>query len=102
MVQNAMWGSGVQLKSTTPSTCDTGNGKANTLSELSVIEPAISMSGSGLLQYVALDRMDVVFATKEVRSRTAKADVLALLLLGRVAGYLVGHRRDDDKLSVPK
>ena len=36
--------------------------------------------------------MDVVFATKEVRSRTAKADVLALLLLKRVARYLVGHR----------
>ena len=50
------------------------------------------MSGSGLLQYIALDRMDVVFATKEVRSRTAKADVLALLLLKRVAKYLVGHR----------
>ena len=50
------------------------------------------MSGSSLLQYIALDRMDVVFATKEVRSRTAKADVLALLLLKRVAKYLVGHR----------
>ena len=43
------------------------------------------MCGSGLLQHV-------VFATKEVRSRTAKADVLALLLLKRVARYLVGHR----------
>ena len=50
------------------------------------------MSGSGLLQYIALDRMDVVLATKEVKSRTAKADVLALLLLKRVARYLVGHR----------
>ena len=50
------------------------------------------MSGSGLLQYIALDRMGVVFATKEVRSRTAKADVLALLLLKRVARYSVGHR----------
>ena len=34
----------------------------------------------------------MVFATKEVRSRTAKAGVLALLLLKRVARYLVGHR----------
>ena len=34
----------------------------------------------------------MVFATKEVRSRTAKADVLALLLLKRVVRYLVGHR----------
>ena len=50
------------------------------------------MSGSGLLQYIALDRMDVVFATKEERSRTTKADVLALLLLKRVAKCLVGHR----------
>ena len=50
------------------------------------------MSGSGLLQYIALDRMDVVFATKEVRSRTVKADVLAVLLFKRVARYLVGHR----------
>ena len=39
-----------------------------------------------------MDRMDVVFATKEVRSRTAKADVLELLLLKREARYLVGHR----------
>ena len=35
----------------------------------------------------------MVFATKEVRSRTAQADVLALLLLKRVARYLVGHRQ---------
>ena len=34
----------------------------------------------------------MVFAAKEVRSRTAKADVLAQLLLKRVARYLVGHR----------
>ena len=76
----------------TPFTRDTGKGQANTLSELSVTEQAIYMSGSGLLQYIALDRMDVVLATKEVKSRTAKADVLALLLLKRVARYLVGHR----------
>ena len=69
----------------TPFTRDTGKGQANTLSELSVTDQAINMSGSGLLQYIALDRMDVVFATKEVRSRTTKADVLALLLLKRVA-----------------
>ena len=56
------------------------------------IEKAIYMSGSGLLQYIALDRMDVVFATKEVTSRAAKADVLALLLLNRVERCLVGHR----------
>ena len=36
--------------------------------------------------------MDVVSATQEVRSRTAKADVLALLLLIRVARYLIGQR----------
>ena len=36
--------------------------------------------------------MDVVFATTEVRSRTAKDDLLVLLLLKRVARYLVGHR----------
>ena len=76
----------------TPFTRDTGKGQANTLSELSVTEQANYMSGSGLLQYIALDRMDEVFAMKEVRSRTAKADVLALLLLKRVARYLVGHR----------
>ena len=53
-----------------PFTRDTGKGQAN----------------------IALDRMDVVFATKEVRSQTTKADVLALLLLKRVARYLVGRR----------
>ena len=73
-------------------TRDTGKGQANTVRELSVTEKAIYMSGSVLLQYVALDRMDVVFATKEVRSRTGAADVRALLLLKRVARYLVEHR----------
>ena len=43
----------------TPVTRDTGKGQANTVRELSVTEKAIFMSGSGLLQYVALDRMDV-------------------------------------------
>ena len=71
----------------TPFTRDTGKGQ-----ELNVTKKAIYMSGSGLLRYIALDRVDVVFATKEVRSRTAKADVLALLFLKRVARYLVGHR----------
>ena len=83
----------------TPFTRDTGQGQAKTLCELSVIVKAIYMSGSSLLQHIALDRIDVVFATKEVRSRTAKADVLAQLLLKRVARYLVGHR---DELSVPR
>ena len=51
----------------TPFTRDTGKGQANTLSELSVTEQAIYMTGSSLFQYIALDRMDVVFVTKEVR-----------------------------------
>ena len=34
-----------------------------TLEKESESEHAIYMSGSGLLQYIALDRMDVVFAT---------------------------------------
>ena len=76
----------------TPYTRDTGKGQANTSCELSMTEKATNMSGSGLLQYIALDRMEAVFATKEVRSRTATADVLALFLLKRVARYLVGHR----------
>ena len=67
-----------------PVTRDIGKGQANTLSELSVTEQAMYKSGSGLLQFIALDRVDVVFATKEVRSRTATADVLALQLLKRV------------------
>ena len=46
------------------------------------------MSGSGLLQYVALDRMDVVFATKEVRSRISvpRQSVTDRLLHGRRIG----------------
>ena len=50
------------------------------------------MSGSGVFQYMALDRMKIVFVTREVKSRTVKADVLALLLLKRLARYLVDHR----------
>ena len=60
------------------------------------------MSVSAPLQYIAPNRMDVVFTTKDVRSRTAKANVLALLLLKRVARYLVGHREGSDELSVPR
>ena len=63
----------------------TGQGQANTPCELSTTEKAIYMSGKGLLQYIALERMDVVFATKEVRSGTAKADLLALILFKRVS-----------------
>ena len=48
----------------TPFTRDTGKGQANTLSELSVTERTIYMSGSGLLQYIALDRMDVVLSER--------------------------------------
>ena len=51
----------------------------------------IYMSCSGLLQHIATGRMDVVFATKEVGSRTAKANVLPLLILKWVTKYLVGH-----------
>ena len=40
----------------TPFTRDTGKGHANTFSESGVTEQAIYMSGSGLLQYIALDR----------------------------------------------
>ena len=76
----------------TPYTRDTRKGQANTLCELSMSEKATYMSGSCLLRCVALDRMDVVFATKEVRSRTVKAFLLALLLLKRVARYMAGHR----------
>ena len=73
----------------TPFTSDTGKGQVNTLSDLSVTEKSMYTSGSGLLQYIALNRMGVVFATNEVRSRTAKTDVLALLLLKRAARDLV-------------
>ena len=84
-----------------PFTRDPGKGQANTLSELCMTEQAIYMSGSGLLQYIALDRMNVVSATKQVRSRTAKADVPALLLLKRVCGKVLGWTsRDNEKSSV--
>ena len=51
------------------------------------------MSGSGLSQFIALDKIGEVLATQEARSQTAKADVLALLLLKRVARYLVEHQK---------
>ena len=61
-----------------------------------------NMAGSGLLQHIALDKTDVVFATAKVRSRTAKADVLALLLLetsGKVLGW---SSRGCDAQSISK
>ena len=76
----------------TPFTRDPGKGQANTLSVLSSTEKAVYMSGSNLLQYIALDTMDVVFPTKEETSRTEKADVSGLLLLKRVTRYLVGQQ----------
>ena len=62
-----------------PFTRDIGKCQANNLCELTLIEKkAIYMSGSGLLQHIALDGMDV-----------AKADVLALFFLKRLAKFLV-------------
>ena len=60
------------------------------------------MSGSGLLQCIALDRMGVVFATKEVRSRTAKSRCAGTAVLapsGKVFGW---SSRGRDELSVPR
>ena len=48
------------------------------------------MSCSSLLQCIASDTMDLLSAARRVRSRAAGADVLALLLLIRVARYLAG------------
>ena len=53
-------------------------------------EQAICMSGLGLFQYSALDRMDVVFTTQEVRSPRAKADVQSIAVVetcGKVLGW---------------
>ena len=86
----------------TPFTRGTGKGQAIHLRELSLTEEAIYMSGSGLLQYIALDRLDVVFATKEVRSRTAKsrcAGTVVLAQSGKVFGW---SSRGRDELSVPR
>ena len=72
------------------------------MSKLSVTEQAIYRSGSGLLQDIALDRMNVVFATKEVRSRTAKADVLAMPVVETSGEALGWTSRGCDKLSVAR
>ena len=74
----------------TPYTRDTRTSQADMLSELSMSEKACYMSGSILIQCIELDTMDLLFASRGVRSRAARTDVLALLLLIRVAGYLAG------------
>ena len=45
----------------TPYTRDTGRGQADMLSELSMREKVSFMSDSGLLQYIALNTMDLLF-----------------------------------------
>ena len=39
---------------------------------------------------MTLDRPDLMYATKEIRSKTAAPDVLAMLMLKRAARYLIG------------
>ena len=74
----------------TPYTRDAGRSQADMLSELSMSEKACYKSGSSLIQCIALDTVDLLFAARRVRSRVPRADVLALLLLIRVVGYLAG------------
>ena len=74
----------------TPYTRDTGRSQADILGELSMSEKVCYMSCSSLLQSIASDTMDLLCAARGVRSRAAGADVLALLLLIRVARYLAG------------
>ena len=86
----------------TPFTRDNGTGQSNTLCELSLTEKAVYLSGSGLWQYIALDRMDVVLATKNVSSRTAKADVLALVAVETCGKVLGWSSRSCNELPVPR
>ena len=74
----------------TPYTRDTGRSQADMLSELSMSEKVCYTSFSSLSHCIALNTMDLLFAARGVRSRAAGADVLALLLLVRVARYLAG------------
>ena len=71
----------------TPYTRHAGGSQAHMLRELSMSEKACYKSGSNLIQCIALDTMDLLFAARGVRSRVAG---LALLLVIRVVGYLAG------------
>ena len=75
---------------TTPASKDTGRNHPDALEPLPQEEKITFLSGSGILQYIALDRPDVMYATKEIRSKTASPDVLAMLMLKRCARYLKG------------
>ena len=72
----------------------------NTLGELSVTEQAIYMSGSGLLQYIALENgCGVCYERGEItNSESSCAGIAVVETCGKVFGWT---SRDNDKLSVP-
>ena len=74
-----------------PGTNDTGKGHPDVLTPLPADECRGFLSAAGLLKDSALDRPDVGYATKEIRQRVAKPDVLAMLMLKRVGRYLLAH-----------
>ena len=74
----------------TPCSKDTGRNHPDALELLPPDEKNIFLSGSGTLQYLTLDRPDLMYATKEIRSKTTAPDVLAMLMLKRAARYLIG------------
>ena len=56
----------------------------------------------GLLLYVARDRVDVMFAVKELSSRMAAPTLLALQRLRKLIGYLKSSGDMGMKLSIPE
>lgn len=72
----------------TPSSKDTGKNNPSALEPLDYGDQKLYLSAAGLLQYIALDRPDIGYITKEVRQRVHKADILAMLMVKRASRYL--------------
>ena len=75
-----------------PCSKDTGKNHPDALEPLPDDGRNLFLSGSGTLQYLTLDRPDLMYATQEIRSKTAAPDVLAMLMLKRAARYLIGAK----------
>ena len=73
-----------------PGTKDSWKGRSDALDELTVQDAQLYRTCVGILQYVAGDRVDLQFTTKELARALVKPTVKAMLPLKRCARYIKG------------
>jgi hypothetical protein len=73
-----------------PGTKDTGRAARNALDELSDEDASTYRTAVGICQYIAGDRPDIQFETKEAARNVQKPRVTDLMAMKRLARYLAG------------